>query len=62
MLLVAAAVQDLQGLAEKKEPGARQARYSDRTVNRVLAHLETFAKWIHKLIPFSLENPWPKSI
>ena len=34
--------------------------YSDRTINRVLAHLKTFAKWIHKLKPFPLDNPMHK--
>jgi integrase len=34
--------------------------YSDRTINRTLAHLKTFAKWIHKLKPFALDNPMAK--
>jgi integrase len=34
--------------------------YSDRTINRVLAHLKTFSKWIHKLKPFPLDNPMHK--
>jgi integrase len=33
---------------------------SDRSVNRILAHLKTFAKWIHKLKPFPLGNPMEK--
>ena len=35
-------------------------RRSDRTINRVMAHLKTFAKWIHKLQPFPLGNPMDK--
>ena len=34
--------------------------YSDRTINRTMAHLKTFAKWIHKLSPFPLGNPMAK--
>jgi len=34
--------------------------FSDRTVNRILAHLKTFAKWIHKLRPFALGDPMAK--
>jgi integrase len=41
-----------------KENGSR--RWSDRTINRVIAHLKTFAKWIHKLQPFPLGNPTGK--
>lgn len=37
-----------------------QRRWNDRTVNRVMAHLKTFAKWIHKLRPFPLGNPMEK--
>lgn len=35
-------------------------RRSDRTVNRVMAHLKTFAKWVHKLRPFPLGDPMEK--
>ena len=34
--------------------------WSDRTINRVLTHLKTFAKWIHGLRPFPLGNPTAK--
>lgn len=34
--------------------------YKDRTVNRILAHLKTFAKWIHKLRAFPLGDPMTK--
>jgi integrase len=34
--------------------------YSDRTINRTMAHLKTFAGWIHKLRPFDLGNPMAK--
>ena len=40
------------------EDGSRQ--WSDRTINRVLTHLKTFAKWIHGLRPFPLGNPMGK--
>ena len=33
--------------------------YSDRTINRTMAHLKTFAKWIHKLYLFPWATPWP---
>jgi len=35
-------------------------RWNDRTVNRMLAHLKTFAKWVHKYRPFPLGNPMEK--
>lgn len=35
-------------------------RWNDKTAVRVLAHLKTFAKWIHKLRPFPLGNPMEK--
>lgn len=35
-------------------------RRSDRTINRIMAHLKTFAKWIHKLQSFPLGNPMDK--
>jgi hypothetical protein len=42
---------------KKKEPKKGRGGYNDRTVNRILAHLKTLAKWIHKLKPFPLGNP-----
>lgn len=33
--------------------------WSDKTLLRIMAHLKTFAKWVHKLRPFPLEIPWP---
>lgn len=42
----------------KKEKTVR--RLSDRTINRVMAHLKTFSKWIHKLRPFALGDPMGK--
>jgi integrase len=44
----------------RKEKVEGQRRWNDRTVNRVMAHLKTFAKWIHKLRPFPLGNPMEK--
>lgn len=35
-------------------------RWADRTVNRIIAHLKTFAKWVHKHAPFPLGNPTEK--
>lgn len=39
----------------RKEGGSRY--WSDRTVNRILAHVKTLARWIHHLAPFPLGNP-----
>ena len=46
--------------SEKKDPAKGKAGYRHRTVNRVLAHLKTLARWIHKLKPFPLGNPMAK--
>jgi len=35
-------------------------RFANRTINRILAHLKTFAGWIHKSRPFPLGNPMDK--
>lgn len=35
-------------------------RWNDKTANRIVAHLKTFAKWIHKMQPFPLGNPMEK--
>ena len=40
--------------------GEGKRRLSDRTINRMMAHLKTFAKWIHKLRPFALGDPMGK--
>jgi integrase len=45
-------------LEVRKEKTVR--RFSDRTINRVIAHLKTFSKWIHKLKPFPLGDPMGK--
>ena len=45
---------------KKKDRAMGRAGYSDQTINRILAHLKTFAKWIHKLKPFPLDNPMAK--
>jgi integrase/recombinase XerC len=37
-----------------------QRRWNDKTINRIVAHLKTFAKWINKLAPFPLGNPTAK--
>ncbi len=44
----------------KRELKEGKRKFSDRTINRVTAHLKTFAKWIHKLKPFPLGNPMEK--
>lgn len=41
-----------------KEDGSR--KWSDRTINRMTAHLKTFAKWIHTHCPFPLGQPMGK--
>ena len=43
---------------EIHEDGARVR--NDRTINRIIAHLKHFAKWIHKYQPFTLGNPMAK--
>lgn len=40
------------------EKGKRH--WSDRTINRMIAHLKTFSKWINKLRPFPLGDPMHK--
>jgi len=44
----------------QQETRGGQRRWSDRTINRVLAHLKTFAQWIHQHRPFPLGNPMAK--
>ena len=34
--------------------------WSDKTLLRIMAHLKTFAQWVHKLRPFPLGNPMAK--
>lgn len=34
-----------------------QRAWSDRTINRVLAHVKTFARWVHRFAPFPLGDP-----
>lgn len=46
-------------LKAKPDQAARR-RLADRTINRVMAHLKTFSKWIHKLKPFALGDPMSK--
>jgi site-specific recombinase XerD len=41
----------------KKTLKNEKRRWSDRTINRMLAHLKTFSKWIHKHQPFRLGDP-----
>lgn len=44
----------------RKEIADGNRKRSDRTINRIMAHLKTFAKWIHKLKPFPLGDPMEK--
>lgn len=37
-----------------------QRYWSDKTITRVMAHLKTFATWIHSLQPFPLGHPMAK--
>jgi integrase len=37
-----------------------QRYWSDRTITRVMAHLKTFATWLHALQPFPLGHPMAK--
>jgi len=41
------------------QPDGRRM-WGDRTINRAIAHLKTFAKWVHGLRPFPLGNPMKK--
>ena len=34
--------------------------WSDKTIIRIMAHLKTFATWVHKLRPFPLGHPMAK--
>lgn len=45
-------------ITTKKSDGSR--RWGDRSMNRILASLKTFAKWLHGLQPFPLGNPMQK--
>lgn len=45
---------------EVKKKKVAVKRFSDRTINRIVSHLKTLAKWIHKLKPFALGNPMKK--
>ncbi|KPA16098.1 Integrase family protein [Candidatus Magnetomorum sp. HK-1] len=38
----------------KEKDGIEQRRWSDNTIHTKIAHLKTFAKWIHKHKPFPL--------
>ena len=40
-----------------QERCGERRHWSDRTVNRIVAHVKTFAKWLHKHRPFPLGNP-----
>jgi len=42
------------------EENKKKRRWSDKTANRILAHVKTWAKWVHKLAPFPLGNPMEK--
>jgi integrase len=54
--LSAAFVEALRG--EVDDRGRR--RYADRTIARILAHLKTWARWIHRHAPFPLGQPMAK--
>ena len=41
-----------------KEGGSRQ--WNDRTINRILAHIKTFSKWVNRVRPFPLGDPMEK--
>jgi len=40
--------------------GEGQRRFADVTLNRILAHLKTFSKWVHRHRPFPLGDPLKK--
>src|SRR5215510_13903548 len=43
-------------LQQTLTPAGRRA-WSDRTIRRILAHLKTFATWVHTYQPFPLGHP-----
>ncbi len=45
---------------QRETTSAGTRRWHDRTINRILAHLKTFSKWVHKHKPFPLGNPMEK--
>ena len=45
---------------EKNPHSSSSRRWSDRSINRIMAHLKTFSKWIHRLRPFPLGDPMEK--
>jgi len=45
-----------QHLRQTLTPEGRQA-WSDKTIQRILAHLKTFATWVHTHQPFPLGHP-----
>ncbi len=48
-----------QYLKSQTDPDGKSLR-NDRTTDRIFAHLKTFAKWIHRIQPFTLFNPMLK--
>lgn len=40
-----------------REPGTGQRRLADRSINRIIAHLKSFSKWLHEMGAFHLGNP-----
>ncbi|NIV03640.1 hypothetical protein GWN26_06065, partial [Candidatus Saccharibacteria bacterium] len=52
--------QTFKGWLQKEVNVDNTRRWNDRTVNRILAHLKTFARWVHKYRPFPLGNPMEK--
>lgn len=49
----------ITSLRQTVNPDGRR-HWGDSTVNRIVAHLKTFAKWVHKVKPFTLGNPMEK--
>lgn len=44
----------------QKEMKNDSRRWSDATINRIVAHIKTFSKWIHSVKAFTLGNPMTK--
>ncbi len=44
----------------RKEVVDDKRRWSERSINRILAHLKTFSKWVHNLREFPLGDPTRK--
>lgn len=52
--------QAFKAFLQRATTGKGNRRWHDRTVNRFLAHLKTFARWVNNHRPFPLGDPMSK--